>query len=109
MDLVILWPGYTEKALLSPAQHGTLLRPHQGIQEGSKVGHRHMDTGTTLFSSQQSTIICHEPSGFFTGHTSLLKAQWAGPTISAPCSSWMFILSPYRPEQFILFICHHST
>ena len=46
----------------------------------------------TLFNSQLSTVILHEPSRFFTGHTSLLKALWAGHTIPIWCSSW--IVSP---------------
>ena len=54
---------------------------------------------TTLLNSQQPMVTCHEPSGFFTCHTSLLETVWAECTITRSGQfgdSFSYLIMPDR-------------
>ena len=67
-----------------------------------------MGGGATLFSSQWSAVIHHEPSGSFTSRIRRLKALRAGRQVPTRYGSWMVPPAPVSLcGQFTLFDGHH--
>lgn len=107
LDAVTQWPEvYWEKHSLHPAQQSLCLRPWPRYLRWWQCGVQpHIEHYLVQFLGR-STVICHKSPGFFffTCHTMLVRALWAGHTVPTWGSSC--IVSPISfctPRQLILF------
>lgn len=97
---------YRKKHLLSPVQHGIVLRPEpKYLRWWQCWAQLH---GYLILNSLQSSTMSHLAfSQAVSVCISLLKALWAGCTIPSQWNTWIIILFLCVPWQFILFDSYH--